>query len=97
MDFGTKPAADASRSFPPEVALHLVKIACELPDVLEDVDRMVEENFRSEIFVSPAVIEAETQERLDAVLRPALVVEGATGESASGQRPVESRPRDVFA
>jgi transposase len=34
MDFEIKPAVDASRSFPPEVALHLVKIACELPDKL---------------------------------------------------------------
>jgi transposase len=33
-DCGTSPAVDASRSFPPEVALHLVKIACELPDTL---------------------------------------------------------------
>lgn len=32
--FETTPAADASRSFPPEVALHLVKIACERPDKL---------------------------------------------------------------
>jgi hypothetical protein len=28
------PAAAASRSFPPEVAIHVVKIACERPDEL---------------------------------------------------------------
>jgi transposase len=33
-DFGIWPAGDVSRSFPPEVALHLVKIACERPDKL---------------------------------------------------------------
>ena len=27
------PGAAASRSFPPEVAMHVVKIACERPDV----------------------------------------------------------------
>jgi transposase len=31
--FTTSPDAAASRSFPPEVALHLVKMACERPDV----------------------------------------------------------------
>lgn len=34
MVFAIRPAADASRSFPPEVALHLVKMACERPDRL---------------------------------------------------------------
>src|ERR1700675_1759178 len=34
MGFGNGPAADASRSFPPEVAIHLVKIAGERPDKL---------------------------------------------------------------
>jgi hypothetical protein len=88
---------DVKRSAPGYLAWDTEKIAGELPDVLEDVDRMVEENFRSEIFVSPAVIEAETRERLDAVLRPALTVEGATVESALAQERVESRPRDVFS
>ena len=30
----TNPGRDASRSFPPEVAMHLVKMACERPDEL---------------------------------------------------------------
>src|SRR5436309_5973321 len=32
MGYGIVPAAAASRSFPPEVAMHVVKIACERPD-----------------------------------------------------------------
>jgi transposase len=32
MACGTSPGRDASRSFPPEVALHLVKMACERPE-----------------------------------------------------------------
>jgi TraM recognition site of TraD and TraG len=44
----------------------------ELPEALEDVDRLIEENFRSELFASPAAIEAETEKRLQAVLRPVL-------------------------
>jgi len=34
MVYAIRPAGDANRSFPPEAALHLVKIACELPDKL---------------------------------------------------------------
>lgn len=34
MDCTIKPDGDVSRSFPPSVALHLVKIACERPDKL---------------------------------------------------------------
>lgn len=34
MDCTIKPGGDVSRSFPPSVALHLVKIACERPDKL---------------------------------------------------------------
>jgi hypothetical protein len=41
--------------------------------VLEDVERLIEENFRdADLFVSPEVIEAETSHRLQSVLRPVI-------------------------
>jgi len=39
----------------------------ELSEVLGDVDRIVERNFQSDVFVNPSVIEDETRERLDVI------------------------------
>lgn len=46
------------------------KIRQKLPEVLERLQALLEANFRSECFVSPQAIEAETERRLEAVLRP---------------------------
>jgi hypothetical protein len=67
---------DVKRSAPLYLAWDTKRLARDMKEVLDDVDRLVEENFRSELFVSPSVIEAETQQRLEAVLQPAITVEG---------------------
>jgi len=63
------------RSAPGHLAWDPQIIARELPEVFDDLDRLVEENFKSDIFVSPTVIEAETQQRLQRVLQPTINVE----------------------
>ncbi len=45
-----------------------------LPQVLDDVQRLVEENFRSDVFVAPETIEREMRERIEAIVRPTLSV-----------------------
>ena len=67
---------DVKRSAPGHLAWDMERLVRDLPEVLDDVDRLVEENFRSELFVSPSVIEAETQERLEAVLQAQITVQG---------------------
>ena len=66
---------DVKRSAPGHLAWDMQMLARELPEVLDDVDRLVEENFQSDIFVSPAVIDAETQERLQRVLQQTITVD----------------------
>jgi TraM recognition site of TraD and TraG len=45
------------------------ELAKRLPRVLEDLHKLLERNFRSEVFTTPEVIERETEERLRRVLR----------------------------
>jgi hypothetical protein len=62
----------------------------ELPEVLDDMDRLVEENFASDLFVSPETIDRETHERLQAVLHPKLVIPGDSPDTRLLQ--IESKP-----
>jgi hypothetical protein len=67
---------DVKRSAPGYLAWDVAKIARELPEAIDDVNRLIEENFRSDVFASPSVIEAETEERLRSVIQPQLIVDG---------------------
>jgi len=62
------------RSAAGHLAWDMQTLVQELPEALEDMDRLVEHNFQSELFVSPEAIDRETQERLHAVLHPKLVI-----------------------
>ena len=63
-----------------------------LPQVIERVHEFIEANFRSEFFTSPALIEAQTQCRLDQVLRPALTLHRASAPAAVPQPPSSPSP-----
>ena len=58
------------RSAPGVLGLDLSELTRRFPQAIERVEQFIEENFRSEFFVSPQVIERETEERMQAVLRP---------------------------
>jgi hypothetical protein len=62
---------------PGHLAWDMETLARELPEVLDHVDRLIEQNFQSDIFVSPQVIDHQTEQRLQAVLRPRLIVQTA--------------------
>ena len=55
-----------------------------LTEVIDDVERLLEENFRSEIFVSPQAIERETESRLRAILRPPIEVRAPSSAAIEG-------------
>jgi hypothetical protein len=59
---------DIKRSAPGHLAWDTEELANDFPEALDDVQRLIEKNFQQECFVTPAVIEQETQERLDRVL-----------------------------
>ena len=54
-----------------------------LPQVIENVHAFVEENFRSDLFVTPASIEAEMQERLDKLLHPPIQIRSTNAGDVS--------------
>jgi hypothetical protein len=47
----------------------LEKIREELPEVFDDVDRLIEENYRSDVFSTPAAIDDEIERRIAGVLQ----------------------------
>lgn len=59
---------DVKRSAPGYLSWDAGQLREEMPEALEDVERLVERNFSSDLFVSPVVIERETQERLQRVI-----------------------------
>jgi len=55
------------RSPPGHLSWDTEQLALELPELLDDVDRLVQEKFQSDFFVDPSVIDAETHRRLEAL------------------------------
>jgi hypothetical protein len=63
---------DVKRSAAGHLGMDLDTLASEMPDVLDDIERLVERNFKLECFCSSAAIEAETAARLQRILRPRI-------------------------
>jgi hypothetical protein len=63
---------DIKRSVPGHLALPPHLLAEEMPDVLEDVEKLIQRNFEADYFCSPQAIERETEKRLSAVLSPQI-------------------------
>ena len=64
---------DVKRSAPSYLSWDIETLTRELPEALEDMDRLVEQNFQSDLFVTPAAIDVETQRRLHAVTHRMLL------------------------
>jgi TraM recognition site of TraD and TraG len=58
------------------------QIVREFPEALEDVDRLVEENFKSEVFVPPAVIDSEIKKRVEMIMNRETGRIGGSGPEA---------------
>lgn len=72
------------RSTPGFLAYDSQTIARRFPEVFDDMDRMIEENFRSDFFMPAADVDREQYERLERLLKPRIVVDGrASGELAT--------------
>ena len=57
-----------------QAAWDAAKLREEMPEVFDDVQRLIDRNFASSLFASPHEIEAEMQARLARVTRPMLVL-----------------------
>ncbi len=65
---------NVERHAPGYLAWPVETILVRRPEAIEAVHRFVEQNFASELFVSPHRIERETEERLQWILNPAIVI-----------------------
>ena len=65
---------DVKRSVPGYLAFDNETLREEMPEVLDDVDRLIERNFQSSLFASPKQIEVEMQERLHRLLHKPIVI-----------------------
>jgi hypothetical protein len=84
---------DIKRSAPGHLAWDAEKLAVEFPEALDEVEQLIQENFKQDCFVTPEVIEQETQERLNRVLR-------IGGNVTNAKLPIERQPSpdaDPFA
>ena len=84
------------RSAPGHLAWDANIFAREFPEALEEVDRLVETNFRSEFFSRPEVIDHEADERLQSVLQPRLTLESGTRLTTAKQQPLSIPKTDPF-
>lgn len=77
VDDPTLYQVEVKRDMPGHLSWDASQLREEMPDVLDDVQRLIYRNFSSDLFVSPAVIERETEERLNRIVRPVVVVTAA--------------------
>jgi hypothetical protein len=70
-----------------------------LPQVIERLQRFLEDNFRSEFFTAPHAIEAEAQRRLQQVLHPTIVLPGSVlrTEPLEIEAPEQQPPASPFS
>lgn len=59
---------------PGELAFDIDTVAKHFPELLDSYEKLVEDNFQQDCFVSPAAIEQETRARLERVLRPKIML-----------------------
>jgi len=83
------------RSAPGHLSWSMRELAEDFPEVLEDVQRLIEQNFQSEFFVSPQAIEIETQQRLQNIVSPVASIPaiGASPPAAALTVPEKNQRR----
>ncbi len=65
---------DVKRSAPGHLAWDAAKLRQELPEVFDDVERLIAKNFQSGLFASPQEIEAEQRARLQRIVNRPIVL-----------------------
>lgn len=78
---------DVKRSAPAHLGWDAATLAREMPEALEDVERLIERNFQAPWFSTPQAIEADMQARLQRVLRPRIALSPPPGDDAAPPPP----------
>jgi len=69
---------DVERYAPGHLGWDYAKIAKHLPSAVDALEAMLAKNFASDLFVSPAVIDREREERLERILHPVIEINTIT-------------------
>ena len=86
------------RSTPGYLGYDLETISRQFPEVLEAVDRLIEQNFASNLFMSGEQVDRETELRLQAVLNPPLQITSkpVVDAAAPPTTPTADQPQNPF-
>lgn len=78
---------DVKRSAPGYLSFDTQVLRSEMPEVLDDMERMIEQNFQSNLFTSPVQIETDMQERLHRLIHKPIVISstGAAKQASSAE------------
>lgn len=79
---------DVKRDAPGHLAWDMERLLDFFPEAITQMHELVERNFQSDWFVTPDVIERETQERLTRVLSPAITLQAPAPASQGGDQQV---------
>ncbi len=75
------------RSVPGYLKYDMATIKKHFPEVIANMERMIEENFASDLFVPAAVIDRESEQRLQAALRPRITVQAKISSAGEASEP----------
>ena len=70
---------NVKRSAPGVLSLDVHTLARRLPEVLDRMDQLIEENFRSDFFLPSTVIDREIEQRIERICRPPIRVDAREG------------------
>src|SRR5205085_10710642 len=81
-------AVKVKRSAVGYLGMGAAELRSEFPDVLDDIERFKDANFRSGPFLTPTEIDRETAERLQRILRPPFTIDA--GQASKGLEAAQS-------
>lgn len=79
---------DVERHAPGYLAFDLDTLRQRLPQAIDAVKALIEDNFKSDLFVTPEEIERETKLRLERVLHPVIELRDRPALEAKAEQPV---------
>jgi hypothetical protein len=75
------------RTAPGYLKYDLATIQAHFPQVLDNLDQLIEDNFASDLFLSAETIDRAAERRLEAMLRPAITIQSKTDSPDSSRDP----------
>lgn len=77
---------NVKRSAPGELSLDWSTVLKMLPQVADEVAKLIEDNFRQDCFLPPAAIERDTQARLQRIINPPIVITSQVNAANQSER-----------